>query len=177
MYRNDKFDEEENSSLKNLLLTDYRLNSKRSFLVLFFYRVCHFLFVKKYIFFLSLLCGIKGVIFFFLRIDTQISYEAIIGSNIRLPHCAMGVVISSRAIVGNNITIYHQVTIGVNENKPEDKKQIVISDNCYLSTGCIIISCKIGRNCKIAPNAVVYKDVPDNTMCFPVNDMKIIRND
>ncbi len=177
MCRNDEFNEEESPSLKKLLLTDYRLNSKRSFLVLFFYRVCHVLFIKKYTFLLSLLCSIKGIIYFFLRINTQISYEAIIGSNIRLPHCAMGVVISSRAIVGNNITIYHQVTIGVNENKPEEKKQIVISDNCYLSTGCIIISCKIGRNCKIAPNAVVYKDIPDNTMCFPVNDTKIVRND
>jgi serine O-acetyltransferase len=177
MCGNTKFDEKENPSLKNLLLTDYRLNSKKSFLVLFFYRVCHFLFVRKYNFLLLLLSGIQGLIYFFLRINTQISYEAIIGSNIRLPHCAMGVVISSRAIIGNNITIYHQVTIGVNESKPEEKKQIVISDNCYLSTGCIIISCKIGRNCKIAPNAVVYKDIPDNTICFPVNNTKIIRND
>ena len=118
--------------------------------------------------------GAKNILYLILRINEQISYEAKIGNNIRLPHCAMGVVISSKAIIGDNVTIYHQVTIGVNENKPEDKKQVEICDNCYLSTGCKIISCKIGINCKIAPNAVVYKDLPPNTMCYPVNETKVI---
>lgn len=174
MCRNNKFDEEENSSLKKSLFIDYRLNSKKSFLVLFFYRLSHILFIRNHTFILALFRGLKGIVYFFLRINEQISQEAIIGNNIRLPHSAMGVVISSRAIIGNNITIFHQVTIGVNENKPEEKKQVEICDNCYLSTGCKIISCKIGRNCKIAPNAVVYKDLPENTICYPVNETKII---
>ncbi len=113
--------------------------------------------------------------FFFLRLDAQIYYEAQIGHHIRLPHSAMGVVISSKAIVGNYVTLFHQVTLGVNESKPIPEQAIVIEDNCYLSTGCKIISCTLSEGCKIAPNTCVYKDLPANTLCYTVNEIREIR--
>lgn len=104
--------------------------------------------------------------------DTQISYKATLGNYIRFPHRAMGVVISPKALIGNHITIYHHVTIGVNESKSKEMQSIVIGDNCYLSTGCCIISCKVSDNCKIAPNAVVYKNIPPYSLVYANNNVK-----
>lgn len=75
---------------------------------------------------------------------------------------------------GNNVTIFHHVTIGVNDSKPDEDKRIVIKDNCYLSTRSVIISCVIGESCIIAPYAVVYTDVPLGMLCYANNERKKI---
>lgn len=121
---------------------------------------------------LAILAILKEISFFVLRIDCQISYKAIIGDNIRLPHSGMGVVISSKATIYDNQTIYHQVTIGVNENLPEEKRKIIIHENCYFSAGCKVINCEIGKNVKVGPNAVVYKDLPANCLYVSENLLK-----
>lgn len=146
------------------IIRDKQINSFRSFIVLFFYRIMNYLFFcKKYkiLFFVRL---IKDIVFVITGITSQISYKAHLGSNIRLPHCAMGVVISSKAVIYDNQTIFHGVTIGINENKSINNQKIIIKENCYLSAGCKIISCTINENCVIGPNAVVYKDLEKNTL-------------
>ena len=105
-------------------------------------------------------------------LDAQISYKAELGDWIIAHHRAMGVVISSKAIIGNHVTFLHRVTIGVNESRSAEKQRIIIGDNCYLSTGCVIISCELGDNCKVAPNAVVYNDVPSGMLCYANNERK-----
>ena len=80
--------------------------------------------------------------------------------------------ISSKASIGNGVTIYHQVTVGVNENLPIERQSICIGDNCYLSTGAKVISCHVGDNCKIGPNAVVWKDIPDNSLVVTQSNYK-----
>jgi len=99
-----------------------------------------------------------------LSIQSQISYKAEIGNNIRLPHSAFGLVISSKAKIGNNVTIFHLVTIGINEKKchKDILRCVEIGDNCYLSCGAKVISSKVGDNTIVGPNAVVYKDVTEN---------------
>ena len=107
-----------------------------------------------------------------LNINCQISYKACIGSNIRLLHIGEGVVISSKAIIGNNVTIYHQVTLGINEFLPVEEQRVVVGCDCYISTGAKIISCIISDGVTIGPNAVVYKDVPSNYKVFSSNLIK-----
>jgi serine O-acetyltransferase len=154
---------EKNSFLKTIAI-DYKNNSKKSFVILLLYRIMHFCFIHK-LYVLNLFLGIiKGLIYFLLNIDAQISYEAEIGSDIRLPHSANGVVISSYAIIEDHQTIYHQVTIGVNEKIPKEERKVIIRENCYLSAGCKVISCELSPNCKIGPNAVAYKDLPTNSI-------------
>ena len=87
----------------------------------------------------------------------------------------MGVVISPKAIIGNHVSIFHQVTIGANESLPKDKQKIVIGNYCYLSAGCKVISCNVSDNCKVAPNAVVYKDVPPNSLIYSLNEIKKLK--
>ena len=153
--------------------SDYRINSRTSFLVLLFYRIQNYFHKRNMGILRKIMGGAESIFFFLLRVDAQISYKAILGNNIRFPHRAMGVVISPRAIVGNNVTIFHQVTIGVNENQKH--KRLEIGNNCYLSAGCKVISCIVSENCKIAPNAVVYKNIPPNSLVFAVNDIRSIK--
>lgn len=157
------------SSLKEDLKIDKKNNSRKSYLVLYFYRKLHNFFEKGNKVGFIFWSFWKSVVYFFLRIDAQISYKAVIGSDIRLPHSAAGVVISAKAIIGSHITIYHQVTIGINENKPIEEQKIIIHDNCYLSAGCKIISSEVGEGSKIGPNAVVYKDLPSNSLYVSSN--------
>lgn len=103
----------------------------------------------------------------------QISYRASIGNRIRLPHRGFGVVISHYATIGNDCTIFHGVTIGVNESRPKEKRKIVIGNNVYLSAGCKCISCKIGEYSKIGPNAVVYKDIPPRSLVYSLNEIRV----
>ena len=163
--------------LKQSLLIDRKINSRSSFLVLAIYRIEHFLYQRRMSWLLRLVGGGKSVIYLMLGLDAQISYKAVLGDYIRLPHKAMGVVISPKAIIGDHVSIFHHVTIGVNESLPKERQKIEIGNHCYLSTGCKVISCKVSDNCRIAPNAVVYKDISPNSLVFPVNEIKILKQE
>lgn len=181
-----------NKNLLNSIILDKKNNSFRSFIILFFYRLMNYISNIKnnltqrlidmpvhtytYLcvcsFLLFLLNFLKELSFFILRIDTQISEKARIGDNIRLPHSGNGVIISSKAIIEDNITIYHQVTIGINELKPKEEQLVIVRKNSYLSAGCKVINCEIGENCKIGANAVVYKNLPTNSLYVADNSIK-----
>lgn len=160
-------------SLRKQLEIDRKLNSFSSYMVLYCYRIANHLYEKNHRYASLAWGGVRYMIYSILRLDAQISERAQIGSNIRLLHRGQGVVISAKAVIGNNITIYHQVTIGINENLPLDKQSVHIEDHCYLSTGAKIISCHIGENCKIGPNAVVWKDTPANSLVITPSNYKI----
>lgn len=157
------------SELRSSIVSDKKINSKKSFIILLKYRITNYFYTKN-----NRLCGgvisvllmLFSILDLLLSIDAQISYKAVIGKNIKLPHSANGVVISSKAKIGNNVTIFHQCTIGINESKPIDEQFINIGNNCILSAGCKIISCSIGDNCHIGANAVVVKDLPKGSLCY-----------
>jgi len=81
-------------------------------------------------------------------------------------HGVYGVFISGGAEIGNNCTIYHQVTIGSNMLALSSKLgSPKIGDNCLIGAGAKIIgNITIGNNCRIGANAVVVKDLPDNSV-------------
>ena len=82
------------------------------------------------------------------------------------PHGTNGIFISGGAIIGDNCTIFHQVTIG--SNMLIDSKGLgypTIGDHCLIGTGAKIIgNVTIGDNCRIGANAVVTKDMPNNSI-------------
>lgn len=77
-----------------------------------------------------------------------------------MPHGLKGIVISDKAKIGKNATIFQQVTVGVTEfggNAP------TIKDNVFIGAGAKVLGdIVIGNNVKIGANAVVLHDVPDN---------------
>lgn len=163
--------------LYQVIRIDFKNNSFRSAITLAFYRLMHYLYLREKSLFvrtcLKIIKIIWGIFKIVLGINSQISYKAEIGSGIRLPHIGEGVIISAKAQIGNNVTIYHQVTIGINEKLTKiDDQKIIIGDNSYISAGAKIISCKVGANVSVGPNAVVYTDVEDKKKVFVQNIMK-----
>ena len=85
----------------------------------------------------------------------------------------MGVVIGETTEIGNNVTLYHDVTLGgrkmydENGNKLE-KRHPTIKDNVIIGSGAQILGpITLGNNVKIGSNAIVIHDIPDN--CTVVN--------
>ncbi len=86
--------------------------------------------------------------------------HAEIGEGLRLPHGAMGIVIHADCKIGNNVTIFHQVTIGVREGSGSWGAP-VIEDGVTIGVGAKILGpITIGRGATIGANAVVIRDVP-----------------
>ena len=112
------------------------------------------------------------MVFLFLKNNSQISYKAQIGSRLKLPHSADGVIVSSMAKIGNDVTLFHQVTIGVNEFLEKKDRLIVIGDRCFIGAGAKVISCKIGNDCRIGANVAITKNLPDKSLCYSLNVVK-----
>ena len=83
------------------------------------------------------------------------------GPGLHFVHRGFRHILSSTQI-GKNCTILPNVLIG--KKTPEyDNCEIIIGDDCYISTGVTILGpVKIGNGVTIAAGAVVNKDVPDN---------------
>ena len=92
----------------------------------------------------------------------EIHPGAKIGNRLFIDH-GMGIVIGETTTIGNNCTIYHGVTLG-GTGKNEKKRHPDIGNNVIIGCGAKILGpIKIGDNVKIGANAVVLKDVPNNS--------------
>lgn len=93
------------------------------------------------------------------------------------PHGLMGVFISNEASIGQNVVIFQQVTIGSNKiagSKGEGAP--IIGNNVYIGCGAKIIgNVNVGDNARIGANAVVVKDVPNNSVTVLRNVETIIK--
>ena len=99
----------------------------------------------------------------------EIHPGAKIGKNLFIDH-GMGVVIGETAEIGNNVTIYHAVTLGGSspsidsEKQRYEKRHPSIGNDVVIGSGAQIIGpVKVGNGARIASNAVVVKDVDENT--------------
>ena len=98
----------------------------------------------------------------------EIHPVAKIGKNLFIDH-GMGVVIGETSEIGDNVTIYHNVTLGGSspsidsERQRHEKRHPTIGNDVVIGSGAQIIGpIKVGNNSRIAANAVVVKDVPEN---------------
>ena len=98
----------------------------------------------------------------------EIHPAAKIGSYFFIDH-GMGVVIGETAEIGNNVTIYHGVTLGGvspsedSASQKDKKRHPTLKDNVVIGSGAQILGpITIGENSKVGSNSVVSKDVEDN---------------
>jgi len=98
----------------------------------------------------------------------EIHPAAKIGKNLFIDH-GMGVVIGETSEIGDNVTIYHAVTLGGispsidSERQRHEKRHPTICDDVVVGSGAQIIGpVVVGKNARIAANAVVVKDVPES---------------
>ena len=89
----------------------------------------------------------------------EIHPGAVLGSGVFIDH-ATGVVIGETAEVGNNVTIYHGVTLG-GTNLDRVKRHPTVEDDVTIGAGAKILGAiTIGRGSQIGANSVVIKPVP-----------------
>ena len=100
----------------------------------------------------------------------EIHPKAKIGKNFFIDH-GMGVVIGETSEIGDNVTIYHAVTLGgISPSINSDEQRYVkrhptLKNNAVIGSGAQILGPVIvGENAKIGANAVVTKDVPANAV-------------
>ena len=102
------------------------------FNVLVFYRIAHFFYKNKFFF-------IARLISQFARFITGIEIHpgAKIGKKLFIDH-GMGIVIGETATIGDNCTIYHQVTLG-GTGKDKDKRHPDVGDSVMIGAGSKIL--------------------------------------
>ena len=91
----------------------------------------------------------------------EIHPGATIGHRVFIDH-GMGVVIGETAIIGDDCTLYHGVTLGgTSWNK--GKRHPTLEQGVVIGAGAKVLGpITIGKNAKIGSNAVVVKDVPES---------------
>lgn len=113
---------------------------------------------------------------FLARLNSQIARHctgieihpgAAIGKRLVIDH-GMGTVIGETAEIGDDCLIYHGVTLG-GTGKDQGKRHPTIGNNVLLSTGSKVLGpFKVGDGARIAANAVVLKEIPENATAVGV---------
>lgn len=97
----------------------------------------------------------------------EIHPAAKIGRRVFIDH-GMGVVIGETAEIGDDCTLYHQVTLGGTSWRKE-KRHPTLEDNVVVGAGAAILGpFKIGKNSKIGAGSVVIKEVPPESSVIGV---------
>ena len=92
----------------------------------------------------------------------EIHPGATIGKGLFIDH-GMGVVIGETTEIGDNCTLYQGVTLG-GTGKDVGKRHPTLGNNVLVGAGAKVLGpFKIEDNSKIAANAVVLKEVPENS--------------
>ena len=161
-----------NSFLESIINRDPAAKSKLSVILtypgvkaVFFHQIANFFSVAKF----DLIARIISQFSRFLT-GIEIHPRAKIGKNLFIDH-GMGVVIGETSEIGDNVTIYHMVTLGgispsINSNDQRgSKRHPTLMDNVVVGSGAQVLGpIVIGKNAKIGANAVVTKDVTDNAV-------------
>lgn len=108
--------------------------------------------------------------FYKLLYNTDLPYNMKIGKGFSIYH-VFGTAAHESVVIGDNVTICHNVTLG----RRNDKFPI-IGNRVYIGPGVTIIGdVYIGDDVLIAPNALVLDDIPNGSIVMG-NPAKIISN-
>ena len=92
----------------------------------------------------------------------EIHPGATIGKGFFIDH-GMGVVIGETAEIGENVTLYHGVTLG-GVSWEKVKRHPTLMDNVVIGSGAKILGpFTVGKDSKVGSNSVVVKEVPPNS--------------
>ena len=165
-----------NEYLKSIIERDPAAKSKLSLILtypgvkaVFFHRIANFFAIAKF----NLIARIISQFSRFLT-GIEIHPKAKIGKNLFIDH-GMGVVIGETSEIGDDVTIYHNVTLGgvspsINSNKQRNvKRHPTLEDKVVVGSGAQILGpITIGKNSLIGSNAVVTKDVPEKSIMIGI---------
>ena len=93
----------------------------------------------------------------------EIHPGAVIGRRFFIDH-GMGIVIGETAEIGDDVLMYHQVTLG-GRSRGRFKRHPTIGDGVLLGAGAKVIGpITVGAGSKVGANALVVHDVPPNSV-------------
>ena len=161
-----------NNFLESIINRDPAAKSKLSVVLtypgvkaVFFHQIANFFSVAKF----DLIARMISQFSRFLT-GIEIHPKAKIGKNLFIDH-GMGVVIGETSEIGDNVTIYHMVTLGGispsidSDNQRNVKRHPTLKDNVVVGSGAQVLGpIVVGKNAKIGANAVVTKDVSENAV-------------
>ena len=161
-----------NDFLQSIIDRDPAAKSKLSLFLtytgvkaVFFHRLANFFSTAKF----DLIARIISQFSRFLT-GIEIHPKAKIGKNLFIDH-GMGVVIGETSEVGDNVTIYHMVTLGgiapsINsDNQRNVKRHPTIENEVVIGSGAQVLGpVTVGCCAKIGANAVITKDVPEKAV-------------
>ena len=131
----------------------------------FFHQIAHFFCVAKFDLFARIISQFSRFL-----TGIEIHPKAKIGKNLFIDH-GMGVVIGETSEIGDNVTIYHSVTLGgispsIDSYSQRDvKRHPTLKNNVVVGSGAQVLGpVVVGENAKIGANAVVTKNVPENAV-------------
>tara|TARA_Y100000591_G_scaffold314296_1_gene320679 strand:+ start:163 stop:735 length:573 start_codon:yes stop_codon:yes gene_type:complete len=170
-----------NDYLQSIIDRDPAAKSKLSLILtypgvkaIFFYKVANFFAIAKF----DLVARIISQFSRFLT-GIEIHPKAKIGKNFFIDH-GMGVVIGETSEIGNNVTIYHNVTLGgiapsINSDDQRNiKRHPTLEDNVVIGSGAQILGpITIGKNSLIGSNSVVTKNVPEKSVMAGIPAKKV----
>lgn len=134
------------------------------------YRRAHKLYLKKH-YFLARWISQNAL----KRTGIEIHPGAKIGKGLFIDH-GSGVVIGETTEIGDNCTIYQNVTLG-GTGKDTGKRHPTLGNNVMVGSGARVLGpFKVGDNAKIAANAVVLSEVPPNSTAVGV-PARIVKRD
>jgi serine O-acetyltransferase len=123
---------------------------------LWFHRVSHWFWTRQF-YFLGRFTSHVGRFF----TGIEIHPGATIGKGFFIDH-GMGVVIGETAEIGDNVTLYHGVTLG-GVSWEKTKRHPTVEDNVVIGSGAKVLGpFTVGKGSKIGSNSVVVKEVPPN---------------
>ena len=135
------------------------------------YRIAHFFYKHKRFFIARLISQIAR---FFTGIE--IHPGATIGKGLFIDH-GMGVVIGETTEIGDDVMLFHGVTLG-GTGKDKGKRHPTVGNGVLIGAGAKVLGpIKIGDNAKIGSNSVVLKDVPANATAVGISARNIVRTD
>ena len=136
-----------------------------------YYKISNYLYLKKH-YFLARLISEKAK----RKTGIEIHPGAKIGKKLFIDH-GFGVVIGETAIIGDNVTIYHGVTLG-GTGKEKGKRHPTIENNVMIGASAKVLgNIIIGENSKIGAGAIVLNDIPKNVTAVGVPAKIVKTND
>jgi len=121
---------------------------------LFFHRIAHWMYLKGWRLAGRFVSGVSRLL-----TSVDIHPGAQIGRRVFIDH-ATGVVIGETAIVGDDVLIYQQVTLG-GVSLSHGKRHPTVEEGAVIGAGAKVLgNITIGREAKIGANSVVIHDVP-----------------
>ena len=171
MFKNLKHD------LERVLENDPAARSKLEVFILYpcihaviAYRIAHFFYKHKLFFIARLISQLSR---FFTGIE--IHPGAKIGKGLFIDH-GMGVVIGETAEIGDDVLLYHGVTLG-GTGKDKGKRHPTLGNNVIVGAGAKVLGpINIGDNAKIGANSVVLKDVPNGATAVGIPAVNILKS-